>query len=150
MRQSLTSAASACNLRRAISERKKKERELTVQEKRAVAERVMAAATRRRDEFLHQRAQCAESPSGRCVEQLAADVADTVIENALLDQRMLRASSLLSRADSPDVLHSHRGRSREVLMAQVGLATRRKAALASQQDRGTLAVSIGPHSHART
>jgi hypothetical protein len=134
------------SLRRAVSVRKKKERELTVQEKRAVAERVMEAATRRRDEILLQRAQCVESPSGRCVEHLAAEVADTVIEHALLDQRMLRASALQSRDDSPDVSHIRRDRAREMLVAQMGLATRRKAALASQQDRGTRALSPRPHS----
>lgn len=105
-----------------------------------MAERVMEAATRRRDEILLQRARVVESPSRRCVEQLAAEVADTVIEHALLDQRMLRASTLQSRVDSPDLTHRHRDRARETLLAQMGLATRRKAALASQQTRGTHAT----------
>ena len=128
--------------RRAVSARKKKERELTIQEKRAVAERVMEAATRRRDAILLQRAQCTDSPqpslADRCVEQLATEVADAVIEHALLDQRMLRASALQSREESPDLVRRRRDHARQMLAAQMGLASRRKAALASQQDRGAL------------
>ena len=128
---------------RAVSERKKKERELTVQEKRDLAEKVMEAATRRRDQILRQRSsQCGESPqaspAGRCAEQLATEVADTVIEHALLDQRMRRASTLKSQDDARDLVRHRRDRAREVLLAQMGRASRRKAALVLQQDRGTL------------
>ena len=105
-----------------------------------MAERVMEAATRRRDAILLQRAQCTDSPqpslAERCAEQLATEVADAVIEHALLDQRMFRASALHSREDSPDLVRRRRDRARQTLAAQMGLASRRKAALASQQDRG--------------
>lgn len=139
-------------LRRAISARQKKQRELTLHEKRMIAEKVMEAATRRRDEHLLQRAQGPASPrqqrsaasSDGPEEQVASEAADTVIEHALFDQRMLRATALKSAQDSPEAARCRRDRARELLSAQMGRAARRKAALASQQDRGASARSCYP------
>ena len=111
-------------------------------EKRAIAEKVMEAATRRRDEHLQQRAQggplspsrpstAAEAYEG----QVAGELVETVIEHALLDQRLNRATALKGAHESPEHALRRRDRVRRVLATQMGKSALRKAALDSQQDR---------------
>ena len=105
----------------------------------------MEAATRRRDEHLQLRAQggplspvrlsAATAAAHGIEDQLATELVDTVVEHALLDQRLNRATALKSAQESPEHAVRRRDRARQVLAMQMGKTARRKAALDSQQDR---------------